>query len=197
MSRSIRTWSGQSCGFEKPTPKSRRPRTRSNKPLTSWRPRGAGKAQVDAPAEREVEHLRCLAEGREATVTAATAPETRRSGWVFTQLPAEKASAEAALAEAEVELAKTIVRAGVSGRSSSSCCGRRHRESPYAAGRGLIPDDVAARSWPFRPDRGAGDEGRDDRPRSLAYPNLSRLFPMVVSDVQDYIAAGRFEAASS
>ena len=32
------------------------------------------------------------------------------------QLPAEKASAEAALAQADVELQKTVIRAGVSGR---------------------------------------------------------------------------------
>ena len=65
-------------------------------------------------AEREIEKLQVLADGRKAAVAAATATKDAAETRLSTQLPAEKASAEAALAQAEVDLAKTTVRAGAS-----------------------------------------------------------------------------------
>ena len=59
----------------------------------------------------------------EGAVAAATAAKDAAEARISTLLPAEKASAEAALAQAEVELEKTVVRAGVTGVSSSSPCG--------------------------------------------------------------------------
>jgi len=49
-------------------------------------------------------------------IAAATATKQGLEERVNGLLPAQKASAEAALAEAEVDLAKTVIRAGVSGR---------------------------------------------------------------------------------
>jgi multidrug resistance efflux pump len=69
-----------------------------------------------APA-REIEKLQLLVKSREATVAAATAAKEAAQARVFSQLPADKASAEAEVAEAEVELSKTVVRVGVSGSS--------------------------------------------------------------------------------
>src|SRR6478735_7069363 len=65
---------------------------------------------------RDIEKLEVAVEGRQATITAATAAKEGAEVKVSALLPAERASAEAALAEAEVELAKTIIRAGVAGR---------------------------------------------------------------------------------
>src|SRR5262249_27039759 len=56
---------------------------------------------------REIERLRLLVQGRQATVAATTVARDTAQARVSTQLPADKASAEAALAEAEVELSKT------------------------------------------------------------------------------------------
>ena len=92
------------------------------------------------------------------------------------QLPAEKASAEAALKQAQVELAKTTVYAGVDGwveqfilrpaTSSIRCCGR--------------PASGACRGWPrrnpgrFRADRSPGDPEGDDRRGDLHGDPLCR-----------------------
>lgn len=65
---------------------------------------------------REIERLQNLVDGRKGGVDAALASKAATEAQLSTLLPAQKASAEAALAQAEVELAKTTVYAGVSGR---------------------------------------------------------------------------------
>src|ERR671912_2220501 len=65
---------------------------------------------------RDIEKLQVSVDGRQAAIMAATAAKQGAEAKVSTLLPAEKASAEAALAQAEVELEKTIIRAGVAGR---------------------------------------------------------------------------------
>jgi multidrug resistance efflux pump len=65
---------------------------------------------------REIERLQVLLEGRLGAVAAATAGKQTIEQRISSLLPAQKASAEAALAQSEVELDKTIIRAGVNGR---------------------------------------------------------------------------------
>src|SRR4051794_33370013 len=67
-------------------------------------------------AARDIEKLEVLAEGRQGTLAAATSAKDSAEARIWSVLPAEKASAEAALAQADVDLDKTTVRAGVSGR---------------------------------------------------------------------------------
>ena len=67
-------------------------------------------------AQREIERLEVLVTGREGSLQVATASKRSAEIKLATLLPAEKASAEATLAEAQVELSKTFVRAGVAGR---------------------------------------------------------------------------------
>ncbi|MBB3975939.1 multidrug resistance efflux pump [Rhizobium azooxidifex] len=64
---------------------------------------------------REIERLRVAVEGRLGAVDAATANKQTLQTKISSLLPAQKASAEAALAQAQVELDKTLVRAGVAG----------------------------------------------------------------------------------
>ena len=66
--------------------------------------------------QRDIEKLQVLVDQRQSGVDAATAAKQSAALRVSTLLPAEKASAEAALAEAQVDLDKTFVRAGVDGR---------------------------------------------------------------------------------
>lgn len=73
--------------------------------------RGAGIVAV-----REIEKLQNLVNGRRGAVAAATAAKQSAEAQISSLLPAQKASAQAALAQAEVEMAKTTIRAGVSGR---------------------------------------------------------------------------------
>jgi multidrug resistance efflux pump len=94
-------------------------------------------------AQREIEKLQVLVQGREAAVAAAEAAMQGAQALVSSQLPSEKASAEAALAEAEVELSKTVVRAGVSGQIEQFVLRVGDIVNPLMRPAGvLIPDDT-------------------------------------------------------
>jgi multidrug resistance efflux pump len=149
-------------------------------------------ARGHAPA-REVERLQLLVKGREATVAAATAARDVAQERVSTQLPADKASAEATLAEAEVELNKTVVRAGVSGQVEQFVLRVGDIVNPLMRPAGvLIPDDAGRTLM-----AGFGQiEAQVMKAGMIAEVTcVSKPFtiiPMVVTDVQDYIAAGQF-----
>src|SRR5260370_2757980 len=66
--------------------------------------------------QRDIEKLQVLVDQRQAGIDAATAAKQSSVLRVSTLLPAEKASAEAALAQAPVDLDKTFIRAGVDRR---------------------------------------------------------------------------------
>src|SRR6201990_1624549 len=66
--------------------------------------------------QRDIEKLGVLVAGRQGSVDAATASKQSAMTRLSDLLPAEKASAEASLAEAQVDLDKTFIRAGVDGR---------------------------------------------------------------------------------
>ena len=142
------------------------------------------------PRDREAARRRG---GRQGGVDAATrrkqAAETRLS----TLLPAEKASAEAALAQAQVELDKTVVHAGVDrARRAVHAAGRRYRQPVHATGR--RPDPGGCR--PARLQAGFGQiEAQVMKVGMVAEVDL-RLealddHPDGGDDVQDYIAAGQ------
>src|SRR5262249_36074528 len=109
-------------------------------------------------------------------------------------LPAQKASAEAALAEAQVDLDKTVIRAGVSGRVEQFALRPGDIVTPIMRSAGvLIPDGAGQRSL----QAGFGRiEGRVRKVGMTAEVTcVSKpwtVIPMVVTDVQDYIAAGQF-----
>jgi multidrug resistance efflux pump len=142
---------------------------------------------------REVERLQLLVKGREATVAAATAARDVAQERVSTQLPADKASAEAALAEAEVELSKMVVRAGVSGQVEQFVLRVGDIVNPLMRPAGvLIPDDAGRTLM-----AGFGQieaqimkVGMTAEVTCVSKPFT--IIPMVVVDVQDYIAAGQF-----
>ena len=66
--------------------------------------------------QRDIEKLQVLVDGRQGSLAAVNAAKQSSELRVSTLLPAEKASAQAALEQAQVDLDKTIIRAGVSGR---------------------------------------------------------------------------------
>ena len=85
---------------------------------------------------REIERLQERATGQLGAIDAAAAAKQSIEERISTLLPAEKASAEAALNQAQVDLDKTVVRAGVSGRVEQFVLRvRRYRQSADAAGR--------------------------------------------------------------
>ena len=66
--------------------------------------------------QRDIEKLQVVVDGRKGSLDAANAAKQSTELRVSTLLPTEKASAQAALEQAQVDLDKTIVRAGVAGR---------------------------------------------------------------------------------
>jgi multidrug resistance efflux pump len=66
-------------------------------------------------AERELEKLQVVVDGRQGAVASAIASKQTLETKISALIPAEKASAEAALQEADVALGKTLVTAGVAG----------------------------------------------------------------------------------
>ena len=145
-------------------------------------------------ALRDIEKLEVRVEGTKGTVAAANASKQAAEVRVSTVLPAERASAEAQLAQAMVELEKTIVRAGVSGRVEQFFLRVGDIVNPLMRPAGiLIPDGAGQRGL----QAGFGQiEAQIMKPGMIAEVTcVSKPFtviPMVVTDVQDFIAAGQF-----
>jgi len=145
-------------------------------------------------AFREIERLEVRAQGQLGAIDAATAAKQNAEERVSTLLPATKASAEAQLNQAEVELEKTIVRAGVSGRVEQFALRVGDIVNPLMRPAGvLIPEGAGRRAL----QAGFGQiEAQIMKPGMIGEVTcVSKPFtviPMVVTDVQDYIAAGQF-----
>jgi multidrug resistance efflux pump len=143
---------------------------------------------------REIERLEVTAQGRLGAITSATAAKQSATERVSAVLPAQKASAEAALAQAEVELDKTIVRAGVSGQVEQFALRVGDIVNPVMRPAGiLIPEGAGKRSL----QAGFGQieaqimkVGMTAEVTCVSKPWT--IIPMVVTDVQDFIAAGQF-----
>jgi multidrug resistance efflux pump len=143
---------------------------------------------------REIERLQVRAEGQLGAISAAAAGKQGFEDRIATLLPAQRASAEAALAEAETELAKTVIRAGVSGRVEQFALKVGDIVNPFMRPAGvLIPEGSAQRTL-FA---GFGQiEAQIMKIGMIAEVTcISKpwtVIPMVVTDVQDVIAAGQF-----
>lgn len=145
-------------------------------------------------SRRELERLQTVVDGRQGAVAAAVAAKEGSLLRLTTLLPAQKASAEAALSEAEVELAKTVLRAGVTGRVEQFALRIGDVVNPMMRPAGVLIPDGAGRE---RLIAGFGQiEAQVMRVGMVAEATcLSKPFviiPMVVASVQDFIAAGQF-----
>jgi multidrug resistance efflux pump len=145
---------------------------------------------------RELEKLEVAVDGRQGAIASAAAAKEAAETRVSTLLPAEKASAEAALAEAEVDLGKTVIRAGVSGRVEQFGLRVGDIVNPMMRAAGvLIPDGAGRRTLTA----GFGQIEAQVMKIGMAaeVTCISKpwtVIPMVVTGVQDYIAAGQFRA---
>ena len=143
---------------------------------------------------RDIEKLQVVVDGRQAAISTARATKQNAEERVATLLPAQKASAEAALAQAQVELDKTVIRAGVDGRVEQFTLRAGDIVTPIMRSAGLlIPEGAGRRSL----QAGFGQiEAQIMKAGMIAEVTcVSKPFtviPMVVTDVQDYIAAGQF-----
>jgi multidrug resistance efflux pump len=145
-------------------------------------------------AARDIERLEVAVAGRLGTIAAATAAKQSTEQRASAVLPAQKASAEAALAEAKVDLEKTVVRAGVSGEVAQFALRVGDIVNPFTRSGGvLIPDGAGRRAL----QAGFGQieaqlmkVGMTAEVTCVSKPWT--IIPMVVTNVQDYIAAGQF-----
>src|SRR5580704_5662512 len=142
---------------------------------------------------RTIDKLQVIVEGRKAAVATAAAARDSADAKLSTQLPADKDSAEAALAQAQVDLDKTVIRAGVSGRVEQFTLRVGDVVNPLMRPAGiLIPDDTS-RTLTAGFDQIEAQVMKVGMIAEVAcVSNPFRVIPMVVTGVQDYIAAGQF-----
>jgi multidrug resistance efflux pump len=127
-------------------------------------------------------------------IASATAAKQAVEERIATLLPAQKATAEATLAEHQVELEKTVIRAGVSGQLEQFALRVGDIVNPVMRPAGiLIPDGAGQRSLQAGFDQIEAQimkVGMTAEVTCVSKPWT--IIPMVVTDVQDYIAAGQF-----
>jgi multidrug resistance efflux pump len=125
-------------------------------------------------------------------VAAAIAAKDDAEAQLSTLLPAQKASAEAALAQAEVDLAKTVIRAGVSGRVEQFTLRVGDIVNPLMRPAGALIPEGAGRGVM---QAGFGQiEAQVMKVGMMAESKPWTIIPMVVTRLQDFIAAGQFRA---
>lgn len=144
--------------------------------------------------QRDIEKLLVLQAGRQGALDAANISKQSATIRVTALLPAEKASAEAALAEAQVDLDKTFIRAGVDGRVEQFGLRPGDIVNPMIRTAGVLIPDGAGRGALAA---GFGQiEAQVMKVGMVAEATcISKpwtIIPMVVTNVQDYIAAGQF-----
>jgi multidrug resistance efflux pump len=145
-------------------------------------------------ARREIERLQNLVEGRLGGIAAASAAKQAIEARISSLIPAQKASAQAKLAQAQVELNKTVIRAGVSGRVEQFGLRVGDIVTPIMRSAGiLIPDEAGRQSL----QAGFGQieaqimkVGMTAEVTCLSKPFT--IIPMVVTSVQEFIASGQF-----
>src|SRR5919112_236931 len=146
-----------------------------------------------AVATRDIEKLKVAVEGRQGTIDAATAAKQAAEMKISALLPAQKASAEAELAQAQVDLDKTLVRAGVSGRVEQFTLRMGDIVNPLMRPAGvLIPEGAG---------QGRLQAGFPQVEAQIMQVGMAAevtcaskpwtIIPMVVTGMQDYIAAGQ------
>jgi multidrug resistance efflux pump len=144
--------------------------------------------------QRDIDKLQVLVDGRQAAIDAAVAAKRSAEVQESTLLPASRASAEAELAQAQVELDKTVIRAGVDGRVEQFLLRPGDIVNPLIRPAGvLIPAGAGQRSL----QAGFNQiEAQVLQPGMIAEAACTSLpwtiIPMVITSVQDYIAAGQF-----
>jgi multidrug resistance efflux pump len=143
---------------------------------------------------REVQQLEVREQGQRAEIDSAGAAKQGAQERLSTVLPAQKSGAQAALSEAEADLAKTVVRAGVSGRVEQFTLRVGDVVNPLMRPAGvLIPKGAGQQVL------SAGFEQIEAQVMQVGMiaevtcaSKPWTIIPMVVTSVQDFIAAGQF-----
>jgi multidrug resistance efflux pump len=152
---------------------------------------------ADTVSLREIERLENLVAGRQSALAVAEANLATVDAQIETQLPAQRDSAQAALAQAEVELAKTTVYAGVDGRVEQFLLRPGDIVNPFMRPAGLL--------IPIDGGRTAIQAGFDQIEAPVLHPGMIgeaacvakpfEVISLVVTDVQGVIASGQLRTA--
>jgi multidrug resistance efflux pump len=144
-------------------------------------------------AQREIEKLQNVVDSRQGGVATAIASKKSIQTQIASLLPAQKASAEAARAEMQVELDKTVVHAMIDGMIEQFTLKKGDIVNPLMRPAGILIPAEAGR-WGLI--AGFGQiEAQVIKPGMIAEATCAAkpvtIIPMVVTEVQDYIAAGQ------
>jgi multidrug resistance efflux pump len=149
--------------------------------------------KTDAVARREVERLQTSIDSRKGAVDSALAKKKTLETQIAVLLPAQRASAEASQAQAQVELDKTLVRAGVAGSVQQFTLRPGDIVNSMLRPAGILVPTEAGRSALIA---GFGQieaqvmkQGMIAEATCVGKPFT--ILPMVVTGVQDVIAAGQ------
>ena len=145
-------------------------------------------------AFREIERLEVRAEGQVGAIAAATASKQGAEERVSTLIPAQKASAQAELAQAQVDLDKTVIHAGVSGRVEQFTLRVGDIVNPLMRPAGvLIPDGAGGQGLQAGFDQIEAQIMKIGMAAEVTCVSKPfAVIPMVVTGVQNFIAAGQF-----
>lgn len=148
-------------------------------------------------AEREIERLANIVDGRQAAVSAVMASKQSVEAQIASVLPAQKKSAEASLAQAQVELDKTVVYAGVAGTLEQFTLRKGDIVNPIMRPAGvLIPADAGRRALIAgfsQLEAQVMKVGMVAEATCISKPMA--IIPMVVTEVQDLISTGQVRAS--
>ena len=150
---------------------------------------------ADIVAAREIEKLQTLVATRQGAVDAAAAAKASAETRLTAVLPAQKASAEAGLAEAQVELDKMTTYAGVDGRVDQFVLrvGDIVQPAPVTRAAGILIPEGAGENRLFagfnQIEAQVLKVGMIAEATCISKPMT--IIPLVVTKVQSVIAAGQ------
>jgi multidrug resistance efflux pump len=150
---------------------------------------------ADVVSAREIEKLQTLVATRQGSVDAAAAAKDSAEAKITIVLPAQKASAEAELAAAQVELDKMTTYAGVDGRVDQFVLrvGDIVQPAPVTRAAGILIPDGAGESRLFagfnQIEAQVLEVGMIGEATCISKPMT--IIPLVVTKIQNVIAAGQ------
>ncbi|MBE3639171.1 HlyD family secretion protein [Mangrovicoccus algicola] len=153
----------------------------------------------NAVSEQDVRRMQNTVDQRQGSVGAASSNLEAVEAKVTTLLPAQRDAARAALAEAEANLARTVVSAGIKGRVEQFALAVGDVVNPMLRPAGVL---VATENYGLRYAAGFDQiSAQVIRPGMLTeivcVSNPFKVIPMVVTEVQDVISAGQFRPTDS
>jgi multidrug resistance efflux pump len=147
--------------------------------------------------QRELEKLKNVVDGRQAGLSAVLAAKQSVEAQISSLLPAQKASAEAALSQAQVDVDKTVVRAGVDGTLEQFTLRKGDIVNPVMRSAGVLIPTEAGRAGLVagfsQLEAQVMKTGMIAEVTCISKPMA--IIPMVVTAVQDLIATGQVQAS--